>query len=111
MLRPFQKSFNFYFYFLKHSAASLNFTLVHFLSQWESYLKVIKRVLCCQVDRLDPQVVGGLAKILVGGEREGWLSWQQLYDSALDSHEAVNTHRDNIMQASQSVREFDFRPF
>ena len=65
--------------------------------------------MCCQVDRLDPQVVGGLAKILVGGEREGWLSWQQLYDSALASHEAANTHRDNIMQVftlsvSQSVR-------
>ena len=61
------------------------------------------------MDRLDPQVVGGLAKILVGGEREGWLSWQQLYDSALASHEAANTHRDNIMQVftlsvSQSVR-------
>ena len=50
------------------------------------------------MDSLDPQVVGGLAKILVGGEREGWLSWQRLYDSALSSHEAVNTHRDNIMQ-------------
>ena len=71
----------------------------------------MKLKLSCQVDKLDPQVVGGLAKILVGGEREGWLSWQQLYDTALASHEAANTHRDNIMQASQSVREFDFRPF
>ena len=50
------------------------------------------------MDSLDPAVVGGLAKILVGGEREGWLSWQQLYDTALASHEAVNTHRDHIMQ-------------
>ena len=58
----------------------------------------MKLKLSCQVDKLDPQVVGGLAKILGGGEREGWLSWQQLYDTALASHEAANTHRDNIMQ-------------
>ena len=55
------------------------------------------------MDSLDPKVVGGLAKILVGGERAGWLSWQHLYDTALDSHEAANTHRDNIMQVISVV--------
>ena len=53
-----------------------------------------------QVDRLD--VEGMLAKVVVGGEREGWTSWRHLTDTASSSHQAANTHKDDIMQVMRS---------
>ena len=53
-----------------------------------------------QVDRLD--VEGVLAKVVVGGEREGWTSWRHLTDTASSSHQAANTHKDDIMQVMRS---------
>ena len=38
------------------------------------------------------------AKIIVGGQRPGWISWNELYDRAEDSHKAIDTHKDDIMQ-------------
>jgi len=51
-----------------------------------------------KVDQLDQSLFKLKAKIIVGGERSGWLNWNQLYDSSDSSHEAVTTHKDDIMQ-------------
>ena len=53
-----------------------------------------------KVDQLDQSLISLKAKIIVGGKRDGWLSWHQLYESSESSHEAANTHKDDIMQAS-----------
>jgi len=51
-----------------------------------------------KVDQLDQSPFKLKAKIIVGGERSGWLNWNQLYDSSDSRHEAVATHKDDIMQ-------------
>ena len=51
-----------------------------------------------KVDQLDQSLFKLKAKIIVGGERSGWLNWNQLFDSSDSSHEAVPTHKDDIMQ-------------
>ena len=37
-------------------------------------------------------------KIIVGGEKAGWLSWSSLYEAASSTHEAAATGKDDIMQ-------------
>jgi len=51
-----------------------------------------------KVDQLDQKLFKLKAKIIVGGERSGWLSWDKLYESSGSTHEAVRTHKDDIMQ-------------
>eukprot|EP00092_Neocalanus_flemingeri_P075264 GFUD01093221.1.p1 GENE.GFUD01093221.1~~GFUD01093221.1.p1 ORF type:complete len:605 (-),score=142.61 GFUD01093221.1:28-1842(-) len=51
-----------------------------------------------KVDQLDKSLFSLKAKIIVGGKRDGWLSWDQLYESSESIHEAANTHKDDIMQ-------------
>jgi len=51
-----------------------------------------------KVDQLDQTLFKLKSKIIVGGERSGWLSWDKLYDAASADHEAINTHKDDIMQ-------------
>jgi len=51
-----------------------------------------------KVDQLDQTLFSLKAKIIVGGERNGWLSWGKLYESAESNHEAAKTHKDDIMQ-------------
>ncbi|XP_023342567.1 acyl-coenzyme A synthetase ACSM3, mitochondrial [Eurytemora carolleeae] len=38
------------------------------------------------------------AKILIGGTKEGWLSWDQLFQSADEIHTPIKTQKDEIMQ-------------
>ena len=51
-----------------------------------------------KVDSLDQARLNLKAKIIVGGSKVGWISWDSLYDGASTSHEAVNTHKDDVMQ-------------
>ena len=51
-----------------------------------------------KVDSLDQDKLQLRAKLIVGGEREGWLRWESLYDKAGEEHQAVNTHKDDNMQ-------------
>jgi len=51
-----------------------------------------------KVDQLDQSLFKLKAKIIVGGARDGWLSWDQLYECADQEHEAARTHREDIMQ-------------
>lgn len=51
-----------------------------------------------KVDQLDQNLFKLKAKIIVGGKRNGWLNWEQLYESSDSLHEAANTHKDDIMQ-------------
>ena len=51
-----------------------------------------------KVDSLDLGRTNLKIKILVGGERAGWISWTSLYDAASSSHEAAITLKDDIMQ-------------
>ena len=48
------------------------------------------------MDSLEPGLVGSLAKVVVGGEREGWLSWRHLTDTSSSSHQAANTHKETV---------------
>ena len=48
-------------------------------------------------------MVGAPAKVVVGGRREGRISWDQIYHSAPPSHSPVITHRDDIMQVMTMV--------
>jgi len=51
-----------------------------------------------KVDQLDQSLFKLKAKIIVGGQRDGWLSWDQLYECADQEHEAARTHKEDIMQ-------------
>ena len=51
-----------------------------------------------KVDSLDLGRTNLKIKIIVGGERAGWISWASLYDTASSSHEAAVTLKDDIMQ-------------
>ena len=51
-----------------------------------------------KVDQLDQTLFSLKAKIIVGGQRNGWLSWSKIYESAESNHEAAKTHKDDIMQ-------------
>ena len=51
-----------------------------------------------KVDSLDLGRTNLKIKIVVGGERAGWISWTSLYDAASSSHEAAITLKDDIMQ-------------
>ena len=52
--------------------------------------------------------MGARAKVVVGGKREGWISWDQIYQSASSSHCPVNTHKDDIMQVMFMVRDDNY---
>jgi len=52
-----------------------------------------------KVDQLDAHILKNLqTKIIVGDERPGWLSWDKLYQESADDHQAVDSHKDDIMQ-------------
>jgi len=51
-----------------------------------------------KVDSLDLERTNLKIKIIVGGERTGWISWASLYNTASSSHEAAITLKDDIMQ-------------
>jgi hypothetical protein len=37
-----------------------------------------------------------MVKVLVGGEREGWLTWSDMLAKADTKHTAVKTHKDEV---------------
>jgi hypothetical protein len=44
------------------------------------------------------QSFGPRVKLLVGGEREGWLSWSSLLEGVEAKHTHVKTHKDQVNQ-------------
>jgi hypothetical protein len=43
-----------------------------------------------------PSSSPAMVKVLVGGEREGWLTWSHMLAKADTKHTAVKTHKDEV---------------
>jgi len=51
-----------------------------------------------KVDNLNLDHTSLKTRVVVGGSRAGWVDWGHLYDKAPSNHEAVDSHKDDIMQ-------------
>ena len=53
------------------------------------------------MDTLDQAQLQLRAKIIVGGSRAGWISWDTLVSEASAEHTAVDTRYDDMMQVTR----------
>jgi len=51
-----------------------------------------------KIDALDQDQLKLQTKIIVGGDKVGWINWDRLFDQSSSKHTAANTHKDDMMQ-------------